>query len=210
MNKFQDAVLGIINNLRKKNRLEGVILSDSYKSLGIRLKNANEKEVFEYISKLKKAYFHNIEPAKDSWHQLNGFWPVYNACLIEFGKIIPYSPIFDKNEIYENIGLSLGKNTTIAPRVQFDYFHPELIEIGENCLIGDSVKIWTHDYGINKFMISPVKIGNNVRIGSETVIGPGTIIGDNVKINFGAFLYGQTIPDNAKISGREKSVILKN
>ena len=40
------------------------------------------------------------------------------------------------NNLYRSIGIKIGKNTTIAPRVQFDYLHPELIEIGDNCLIG--------------------------------------------------------------------------
>jgi len=204
---IERVIYEVIKNL-KKNNIKGIELSKSHrKNTGIMLDNVNEKEIQDYISQLKtQAYFHNTAPAKDSWHQINRmFKPIFNAGIIELCKYLPYLPGLDKNSLYKKIGIKIGKNTTIAPRVQFDYFHPELIEIGENCLIGDNVKIWAHDYGLGNFMIGTVKIGDNVKIGSEAIIGPATEIGDNSQIDFGSFLYSSKIPSNAKVIRKERS-----
>ena len=196
--------LEVINRLRKGGWLKGIRLSNSHRpDSGIELMGASAQRLEDYLYS-DLLYLHGTAPAKDSWHQINGLLrPIVNATIIELGKYLPYLPIFDKNILYRLIGIKIGKNSTIAPRVQFDYFHPELIEIGDNCLIGDSVKIWTHDYGTDYFMMGRVKIGDSVRIGSESVLGP-SIIGNNVKINFGAFVYGN-VPDNATAYGRERS-----
>ena len=205
---IERAVSKAIRRLECQGKLKGVILSKSHRpESGIDLTNIDRNELRKYLSKITKAaYLHGVEPAKRSWYQINGLIkPIISAGIIEVGKVVPYLPGVDKNRLYRAIGIKIGENTTIAPRVQFDYFHPELIEIGDNCLIGDGVKIWTHDYGIDFFMIGPVKIGDNVKVGSESVVGPSTTVGDNVEINFGAFVYGMNIPDKVKVKGRERS-----
>lgn len=203
---LDDVALKAVKNLKCAGKLDGVRLSNSYRAdSGIDISQVDEEELKEHLLKLTNTiYLHGTEPAKDSWHQINGFWrPIVNAGIIELGKILPYIPGFDKNSLYRAIGVKIGRHTTIAPRVQFDYFHPELIEIGDYCLLGDGVKIWTHDYGLDYFMMGSVKIGNRVRVGSETIIWHSEI-GNNVTINFGAFVYGK-VPDNTKVSGREKN-----
>lgn len=208
MKRLEEVVAKVIKNLRTSGKLDGVRLSDSHRNTsGVDISQMEERELTEYISNLTHlAYFHGIEPAKESWHQINGLLrPMVNAGIIELGKFLPYVPGIDKNNLYQAIGIKIGKNTTIAPRVQFDYFHPELIEIGENCLIGDGVKIWTHDYGLNFFMIGRVKIGDSVYISSESVIGPSTTLGDNVRVGFGAFLFATNVPANASVEGRTRS-----
>lgn len=206
MAKLEYVVYKTVKNLQKSKTF-GVFVSDSTrKSNLLQIDHADEAELRDYISNLTNlALFYGIEPAKESWHQINGLWrPIVNAGIIEVCKVLPYLPGLDKNNLYRAIGIEIGHNTTIAPRVQFDYFHPELIEIGDNCLIGDSVKIWTHDYGIDYFGIGSVVIGDNVRVGSEASIFSSRI-GDNVEINFRAFLYNQDIPNNEIVRGQEKS-----
>jgi acetyltransferase-like isoleucine patch superfamily enzyme len=208
MGTLEEVIAKAIRNLKRKRKLGNIIVSDSYKSdSGISLSDIEESKLKEYLSNLTDlACFHGVEPAKESWHHINGMIkPVISAGIIEVAKILPYMPGADKNHLYRMIGIKIGKNTTIAPRVQFDYFHPELIEIGDNCLIGDSVKIWAHDYGLDYFIVGPVKIGNSVFIGSESVIGPGTSVGDNAKINLGALIYRRKIPANAVVDGRPVS-----
>lgn len=210
---LEKVIAKAVKRLKNKGKLEGVKLSNSHKKdSGIDLSEVDEKGLVEYISKITNvAFLHGIEPAKESWHKINGFWrPIINAGIIELCKYLPYIPGLDKNHLYRAICIELGKNTTIAPRVQFDYFHPELIEIGDYCLIGDGAKFWTHDAGIDSLMLGPIKIGNYVKIGSESVIGPCTVIEDNSIINFGAFIYASRIPRNSKVLGREKAVYKEN
>ncbi|MBW2981432.1 hypothetical protein KY343_01000 [Candidatus Woesearchaeota archaeon] len=208
MKELERAVVKAIRRLRNSGKLRGVRLSNSHNhNSGVDLASVSDEDLKKYIGKVSKTvYFHGVEPAKRSWHQINGLIrPMISAGIIELGKVLPYLPGLDKNNLYRVIGVKIGKDTTIAPRVQFDYFHPELIEIGDKCLVGDAAKFWTHDYGIDNFLMGPIKIGNHVKIGSESVIGPATTIGDNVQVNFGAFIYGKNIPDNAVVKGRERS-----
>ena len=210
---LEKIILKAITNLENKGKLENVRLSKSHrKNSGLALFNVNKKELKDYLLTISnKVYFHGIGAAKKNWYNLNGLWkPIINAGIIEVCKILPYLPGIDKNNFYRAIGIKIGKNTTIAPRAQFDYFHPELIEIGNNCLLGDSVEIWTHEYGIDYFKMGAVKIGDNVRIGSQSVIGLSTEVGNNVKINFCSFLYNIKIPDNSTVIGRPISKYKKN
>ncbi len=204
MTLLEETIIVAVRNLKRIGRLEEIRLSDSHKNAGVDISQIEEGELRKYVSNLTRlACFHGVGPAKDNWHQINGLTrPIVNAAIIELGKILPYLPGIDKNDLYRAIGIKIGQNTTIAPRVQFDYFHPELIEIGDNCLIGDNVKIWTHDYGIDFFAIGKVKIGNSVFIGSESVIGPATTLGDNVRVNLGAHVYGKNIPADAVVKSR--------
>jgi acetyltransferase-like isoleucine patch superfamily enzyme len=208
MKPLETAISRAIEHLRKKGKLTGMRLSQSHQdNSGIDLSSSSEQEVARYVSGLVNvAYLHGVEPAKDSWHQINGLLrPIVNATVIELGKVLPYIPGIDKNHLYRAIGIRIGDNTTIAPRVQFDYFHPELIEIGNNCLVGDGAKFWTHNYGLKHFATGNIRVGRNVFIGSETVIGPATSIGDDAHVNFGAFLYGINVPAGAVVKGRPRS-----
>ncbi len=210
MTKLEDVVLKIVRNLKRTKTIEGIILSKSRrKSLGIELSKVNEKELKHYIQKLGfVTYFHNIGSAKYSWYQINGLMkPAINRVVIELCKIIPYTPIFDRDILYKALGIKIGKNTSVAPFVKFDYFHPKLIEIGDKCLIGEGAKIWAHEYGLDYFMIGSVEIGDNVKVGTESTIGP-CVIGNNVEMDAGALVYGR-IPSNSKVYGAERSKCVK-
>lgn len=212
MEQLEKIVLKSIETLRKRRLFEKVILSRSHrKKLGVDISEIGEAELAGYLSSLTNcAYLHGVGAAKENWFRINGLVrPIVNAGVIELAKVLSYIPGFDKNHLYRAIGVKIGKNTTIAPRVQFDYFHPELIKIGDNCLVGDGAKIWTHNYGLDYFMVGSVKIGDNVLISSESVIGPGTTIGSNVQVNFGTFLYRQNIPSNSVVQGRSRSKYTK-
>ncbi|MBS3090768.1 acyltransferase [Candidatus Pacearchaeota archaeon] len=132
----------------------------------------------------KGVFFHGIEVPEHSWYKVSNFYRTsFNAGIIELCKSIPYFPELDiKNNLLRLIGVNLGKDVTIAPRVQFDYFYPELISVDDNTLIGDCARLWAHEYGIDYFAVGEVKIGKNVYVGTEALIGPGEIKDDsNIK-----------------------------
>lgn len=76
------------------------------------------------------------------------------------------------------------------------------IKIGENCLLGPNVTIYDHDHNYkdndwrNKFVSTPVIIGNNVWIGANVTILRGTTIGDNCVIGAGTILKGKIVKEN--------------
>lgn len=81
----------------------------------------------------------------------------------------------------------------------------EKIEIGENTLFGESVKLYDHNHKISveqniriskdQFTTAPIKIGKNCWIASNVTILKGVTIGDNVVIGAGCVIY-KSVPSN--------------
>jgi acetyltransferase-like isoleucine patch superfamily enzyme len=72
----------------------------------------------------------------------------------------------------------------------------EKIEIGENTLFGESVKLYDHNHEYNgqivehrKFKSSPIKIGKNCWLGSNVTVLKGVTIGDNCIIGAGCLIH---------------------
>jgi len=87
------------------------------------------------------------------------------------------------------------------------------IRIGENCLIGPGVHIYTATHSIHPFQREagtgygmPVNIGNNVWVGGGAIINPGVTIGNNVVIASGAVVT-KDVPDNVVVGGNPAKFI---
>ncbi len=88
----------------------------------------------------------------------------------------------------------------------------ESIEIGNNVLFGENVKIYDHNHkysDTNKpiyeqgFSTSKVKIGSNVWIGSNVTILKGVTIGDNSIIGANTLIF-KSIPNNSVVKLEQK------
>ncbi len=80
--------------------------------------------------------------------------------------------------IYRLFGMKIGKNVNL-----FGYIYdPDMIEIGDNVLLGTYAVISGHYIHKGKVYRYPVKIGSNVVIGAYSIIAPGTIIEDNTTL----------------------------
>ena len=89
----------------------------------------------------------------------------------------------------------------------------ENIEIGENTLFGEGVKIYDHNHQYSsekiehqKFTTAPVKIGKNCWLGSNVIILKGVTIGDNVILGAGCVIY-KDIPANSIVINKQEQII---
>ncbi|WP_049971062.1 maltose acetyltransferase domain-containing protein [Haladaptatus cibarius] len=87
------------------------------------------------------------------------------------------------------------------------------VEIGENCLLGPAVHIYTATHPIDAQTRSdgleygkPVTIGDNVWIGGRAIINPGVAVGDNVVISSGTVVTDD-VPDDVVVGGTPAKVI---
>lgn len=126
---------------------------------------------------------------------------------------------------------STGVHLSMEPNIHFDYgynihvgehFYTNFnctildvceVHIGDNCLMGPDVHIYTATHPLNPFERitgaeygKPVNIGNNVWIGGRAVINPGITIGDNVVIASGAVVT-KDVPDNMIVGGNPARII---
>lgn len=89
----------------------------------------------------------------------------------------------------------------------------EKIEIGENTLFGEGVKLYDHNHEYSsekverqKFKKAPIKIGKNCWLGSNVVVLKGVTIGDNSIVGANVTVY-KDIPAHSVVVNKSESVI---
>ena len=122
----------------------------------------------------------------------------FNYLIIVFCRILPSLSL--KRWLLRRIGAKIGNNVSFGLESTIDVFFPELIEIGDNTIIGYRTTILTHEFLMNELRVGEVKIGKNVMIGANCTILPGVKIGDNAVISAQS-LVNKDIPDNAFAAG---------
>ncbi|MHA2073391.1 MAG: acyltransferase, partial [Candidatus Hodarchaeales archaeon] len=100
-------------------------------------------------------------------------------------KLIIHSPVPDI--IYSFFGFKRRKGISILTTL----WDPDLINVGENTMIGTGSIVSGHHIRNKKLYRKRVTIGKNVTIGAYCIITPGAIIGDNTIVAMGS-----TIPAN--------------
>ena len=78
--------------------------------------------------------------------------------------------------LYRMMGIRVGSNVSIALDVTMDVLFPQLIEIGDNTIIGFNTTILCHEFLIKEYVTGPVVIGRDVMVGANTTILPGVTI----------------------------------
>lgn len=133
---------------------------------------------------------------------------------ISFGKGTTFRMGF---KVYlENTGkITIGNNVFFNHNCSVNCL--DSIEIGDNCLFGENVKIYDQNHKFSKmgssdliseqgFTTSPVKIGNNCWICSNVTILKGVSIGDNCVIGANSLVY-KDIPSNSVVKNKSELII---
>jgi len=143
------------------------------------------------------------------WYKVKNPLIVILNVLVIF--IFGFSPSLRlKNLLYRALGAKIHKSASLALSVVLDCFFPELIEIGENSILGFRTTVLTHEFLTDEFRTGKVKIGKNVMIGACSLVIAGVEIGDNTTV--AAFsLVNKDLPSNAFAAGVPARVIrMKN
>lgn len=121
---------------------------------------------------------------------------------------------------YINIWVGKSAELKIGDRVFLNNFCSinclKSIEIGENTIFGEGVKIYdhNHDYSVQKeelhvnpkeFTYGPVKIGKNCWLGSNVLVLKGVSIGDNSIIGAGCIIH-KDVPANSVIVNKQELI----
>ena len=99
-------------------------------------------------------------------------------------SVLKHSPSLAlKRWILRCLGMRLGQGVTIASGVMLDFFFPELIEIGENTIIGMDAMLLTHEFLHDRFRVGRVQIGANCLVGAKSTVLAGVTIADGTVIS---------------------------
>jgi acetyltransferase-like isoleucine patch superfamily enzyme len=105
-----------------------------------------------------------------------------------------------KRRILRCLGMRLGPGVTIASGVMLDYFFPELIEIGENTIVGMDAMLLTHEFLHDRFRLGRVRIGANCLVGARSTILAGVDVADGTVISAMSLVHKGT-PEGAFVGG---------
>jgi acetyltransferase-like isoleucine patch superfamily enzyme len=132
------------------------------------------------------------------YHYRNPLRVIVNFLVIWFCKYLPSLRI--KNWFYRRVGIKIGKHVSVGLAVTFDIFFPDMIEIGDNSIIGYNATILCHEFLIKELRKGKVKIGKNVLIGANSTILAGVSIGDESSVS-AMSLVNSDIPKNSFYGG---------
>ncbi|HQA60619.1 MAG: acyltransferase [Tepidanaerobacteraceae bacterium] len=160
---------------------------------------------------MRRVQRHQVKEVNSLWYwykTVNPFKVVINFIVIYFARFIPHLPL--KNFLYRLIGMKVGKNVSVGLMAMFDIFFPELIEIGDNSIIGYNSTILAHEYMVKEWGTGKVVIGRNVTIGANVTVLPGVVIGDGTTVS-ACSLVNKDVPENAFVGGIPiKALDIKN
>jgi acetyltransferase-like isoleucine patch superfamily enzyme len=123
---------------------------------------------------------------------------VWNYVLIELSKPMPSLAI--KRALWRAAGAKVGKDVAIGLHAQLDMLFPELVEIGDNTIIGYNVTILAHEFLQNEWRTGKVKIGKGCMIGANSTILAGVTIGDNSTVS-SMTLVNTNVPSRTWVEG---------
>ncbi|UCD06897.1 MAG: acyltransferase [Candidatus Aenigmatarchaeota archaeon] len=162
------------------------------------------KEEIEDLRKNNRKFLKEIKfklgsnPARRWYKYKNPIKQAKNYFIVLICKHLP--PCELKNHLYRLIGVTIGKNVSIANDAILDPIFPELIKIEDNAIIGWGTKLFTHEFTLDTFRIGSIILRKNSMIGEFSVARPGVTIGKNSMIAAMSFV-NEDVEDNSLEGG---------
>ncbi len=109
-------------------------------------------------------------------------------------------------------GVKIGKNCFFNNGCSINAL--ERVEIGNNCVFGENVKIYDHNHifrdeskpiGEQGYTKKSVKIGSNCWLGSGVVVLKGVTIGNHCVIGANCLIY-KDVPDNTVVKNKNELI----
>ncbi|MFH1447386.1 MAG: acyltransferase [Candidatus Micrarchaeota archaeon] len=150
------------------------------------------------MRKLSSTKFSDKNSMSYWWRIKNPLRIAFNFLLIYSAKYIPSLAL--KRFMYRLTGAKIGDGASVGLAAMFDVFFPELIEIGDNAIIGYNSTIIAHEFLLNELRTGRVKIGKNVMIGVNCTVLAGIEIGDGATVS-ACSLVNSDVPAGTFVGG---------
>ncbi len=114
------------------------------------------------------------------WASFNALTLMVRFTFVNWIRVTPFLPFY-----HRLMGAKIGRRVQINTAVVADQ---NLVEIGDDTVIGGDVTLVCHAAERGKLVTAPVRIGRDVTVGLMAVVLPGCEIGDGAVIAAGAVL----------------------
>jgi acetyltransferase-like isoleucine patch superfamily enzyme len=145
---------------------------------------------------------HPAPPGRNSlvkWYQaVSPVRLTINFLVIYLCKYIPSLAM--KRLLYRMLGVKVGRDVSFGLAAMIDVFFPQLLTVGDNCVIGYNSTILCHEFLIREYRTGEVVIGRDVVLGANSTILAGVRIGDGATVGAGA-LVNRDVPPGALVAG---------
>ncbi|RLG18688.1 acyltransferase [Candidatus Micrarchaeota archaeon] len=132
------------------------------------------------------------------WKVKNPFIVIFNFLIIHVCRYLPSLRL--KRFLYRLTGMKVGYNVGIGLEATFDIFFPELIELGDDSIIGHNATILAHEFLIGEWRKGKTKIGKRALIGAGSLVLAGVTVGDGSTIS-AMSLVNDDLPQNSFYGG---------
>lgn len=100
--------------------------------------------------------------------------------LIQAILALPWS--WPKVAVLRLFGARVGRGTYVSQGVYVDPLYPQLLEVGEDVLLGYGARIFFHEITQRAFRVGRVTIGDRAIVGAGAIIRPGLRIGADAEV----------------------------
>jgi len=138
------------------------------------------------------------------WQGCRRYFGIRRAFLVFWAFLVVhlsyFLPTFLKNNFLRLTGMKIGKGTLVTPTNGLDFYYPEKLEIGENCVIGFDATVLAHEVTASELRYGETQIGDDVLIGANSTILPGVKIGDDATVAAGAVVT-EDVEEGQRVGG---------
>ena len=128
----------------------------------------------------------------------------YNFAVISLSRYAPSLAL--KRLLLRMTGMKVGKDAAVGLMAMFDVFYPELIELGENCIIGYNAAVLAHEFLKDELRTGKTIIGKDAMVGANTTVLAGVEIGEGAVVS-AASLVDADVPAGSFVKGNPMRVL---
>jgi acetyltransferase-like isoleucine patch superfamily enzyme len=128
---------------------------------------------------------------------------VYNFVLVQLSRYAPSLAM--KRALLRMTGMKVGKGAAVGLMAMFDVFYPELIELGDECIIGYNATILAHEFLQNELRTGRTVVGRGALVGANATVLAGVEIGEGAVVSAMTFVNGD-VPAGSRAEGNPMKI----
>lgn len=123
---------------------------------------------------------------------------VYNYLFVTLARLAPSLRV--KNWALRRLGIEVGEGVAWGLEATPDVFWPELITLGDHCIVGYDTTLLCHEFLQEEYRLGEVVVGERAMIGAGAIVLPGVHIGANAQVAANS-LVAEDVPEGATVAG---------